>query len=269
MFDIWKKCYFCVLKINRKMKRIIVYIIALVSLVSCLQGSSYSSTYQVIASFDYGNIKFADDSTYYGTPEALGLNWDFLLFSQKIDKDGSFLGGFRLSCLEGQIKEVKEEDQADPEVEASPLDMTWRVHNVPHRNNYMVFWHTPSAPESHIAFMNKAHGVCMVKACYVCNTAKVAAEVKEKFERGDKLTLKATGYLDKMVTGSAEIALADYTQNDKNGTPKDSIVSAWTTFDLSKLGSVDEVRFEMLSGNKEISKYFCMDDFLASISVEY
>ena len=199
----------------------------------------------------------------------MGLNWDFLLFSQKIDKDGSFLGGFRLSCLEGQIKEVKEEDQADPEVEASPLDMTWRVHNVPHRNNYMVFWHTPSAPESHIAFMNKAHGVCMVKACYVCNTAKVAAEVKEKFERGDKLMLKATGYLDKKVTGSAEIALADYTQNDKNGTPKDSIVSAWTTFDLSKLGSVDEVRFEMLSGNKEISKYFCMDDFLASISVEY
>ena len=93
--------------------------------------------------------------------------------------------------------------------------------------------------------------------------------MKEKFERGDKLTLKATGYLDKKETGSAEIALADYTQNDKSGVPKDSIVSVWTTFDLTKLGTVDEVKFEMQSGDKEISKYFCLDDFLATISLEY
>ena len=252
------------------MKRIIVYIIALVSLVSCLQGSSYSSTYQVIASFDYGNIKFADDSTYYGTPEALGLNWDFLLFSQKIDKDGSFLGGFRLSCLEGQIKENADGTAPQAEGEALPLDMTWRVNTVPEANNYMVFWDSGDMPESHILFMNPTNGKCTMALCYVCNTAKVAEEIKSKFERGDKLILKATGFLAKSETGSAEIALADYTQNDKNGMPKDSIMSRWTQFDLEKLGMVDEVKFEIIDeNNKVLSKYFCLDNLSASISLEY
>lgn len=252
------------------MKKIIVYTIALVSLVSCLNGPGYTSTYQVIATFDYGtDVKFRSDSTYYAGPENIGVGWNYLVFCQNVDKSGDFLGGFRLSQLEGQIKPQKEEGADAPEEEATPLDMTWRVHNVPHKNAYMVFWQSAEAPDPHIAFFNKQNGTCAVTACYVCNTAKVAAEVKEKFERGDKLTLKATGYLDKKETGSAEIALADYTQNDKNGVPKDSIVSVWTTFDLTKLGTVDEVKFEMQSGDKEISKYFCLDDFLATISLEY
>ena len=256
------------------MKKIIVYIIALISLTSCLDGTGYSTTYQVIASFEYeaSDVTYRADSTYFSSADALGLGWNYLCFCHEVDQNGDFLGGFRLSQLEGQIKNADGEDAAADQTEqAEQLDMTWRVHNVPYQNSYMVFWQGMSMPDSHVMFFlpSNVSGSCSVKACYVCNTAKVAAEVKEKFERGDKLVLKATGYLEKQETGSAEIALADYTQNDKNGVPKDSIVSVWTTFDLSKLGTVDEVRFEMNSGTKDISKYFCLDDFLASISMEY
>ena len=253
------------------MKKIFVYIIVVISLVSCLGGPSYNSSYQVIATFEYGNdVKWRADSAYYSSSDALGLGWNYLLFAQKVENSGEFVGGFRLSQLEGQIKEVKEgEESGAPADEAVPLDMIWRVHNKPYKNSYLVFWQGPSTPESHISFMNTANGTCSMGACYVCNTAKVAEEVKEKFVRGDKLTLKATGYLEKKVTGTAEIALADYTQNDKTGAPKDSIVSVWTVFDLKKLGYVDEVKFEMQSGDKDISKYFCIDDLLATISLEY
>lgn len=255
------------------MKKIIIFLFAMISLTACFDGAGYSTVYQIVASFEYedSDLTYRPDSTYYSSADALGLAWNYLCFCHKVSQDGDFLGGFRLSQLEGQIKEVKDGDSAAQDPEAAPLDMTWRVHNVPHENSYMVFYQGLSILNSHMMFYlpSDYSGSCTMKACYVCNTAKVAAEVKEKFERGDKLTLKATGYLDKKETGSAEIALADYTQNDKNGVPKDSIMSVWTTFDLSKLGTVDEVKFEMNSGSKNISKYFCLDDMLASISLEY
>ena len=63
--------------------------------------------------------------------------------------------------------------------------------------------------------------------------------------------------------------LADYTQNDKSGQPQDSIVSAWTTFDLSKLQVVDKIKFELenLSG-KSIPMYFCIDNVVADIALD-
>ena len=101
------------------------------------------------------------------------------------------------------------------------------------------------------------------------NTAKVAEEIAAKFERNDKMVLKATGYKDGKQTGTAEIALADYTQNDKSGQPKDSIVSTWTTFDLSRLQAVDIVKFEIENpSGKNIPKYFCIDNVVADIALD-
>lgn len=243
------------------MKKIVFYIIAMASLVSCLNGTSYTSTYKVIASFEYDNVKFRTDSTYFSSHEELGLGWNYLGFCHNVDKDGDFRGGFRLSRLEGLIKE---------EENTTPLDLTWRIHSTPGANDYMVFWNSSEAPESHVIFLVPTLGTCKMVSCFVCNTAKVAEELKSEYERGDKLTLRAVGYLNKVETGRAEIALADYTQYDKNGAPKDSIVSRWTQFDLTKLGTVDAVKFEMSDLNKKnISEYFCLDNLLAEISLEY
>jgi hypothetical protein len=43
----------------------------------------------------------------------------------------------------------------------------------------------------------------------------------------------------------------------------------WTPFQLSSLGTVDYVDFEVVSTNPEVPGYFCLDGYLASIKVEY
>ena len=76
-----------------------------------------------------------------------------------------------------------------------------------------------------------------------------------------RLTLKATGYLDGRKTGEASITLAEYT------TVKDSIMSRWTAFDLTKLQLFDVIDFEVISTKKEVPAYFCLDYFMASVTV--
>ena len=250
------------------MKRILFYIIAAFLSVSCFKNITYNSTYHLYTNFEYegDGVKWRADSTFYLTSEYVGFGWgNDLVYTHKVDEFGDFQGGFRLSCLEGLIREdVNGELESD-----AALDKTWRVYAPKAKNNYAVFWFGTSIPLSHVQFLTSMYGTCTMNACYVTNTAKVADEIKETFGRGDKLILKATGYLNMKETASAEIALADYTLYDKNGAQKDSIVSTWTKFDLNKLGSVDEVRFEMSSGDKQISKYFCMDDFVCLIKLEY
>ena len=250
------------------MKKILFYIIAAFLSVSCFKNLTYSSTYHLYTTFEYdgSSITWRPDSTYYANYEYVGLGWaNDLVYCHRVDENNDFLGGFRLSALEGLIREDVE---GELETDAA-LDKTWRVHAPKGKNNYGVFWFGSRVPLSHIQFLTSSYGTCTMKGCYVCNTAKVAEEIKETFERGDKLTLKAIGYLKSQQTGSAEIALADYSLFDKNGAQKDSIFSNWTPFDLSALGSVDEVRFEMTSGNKSVSKYFCLDNLVSVISLEY
>lgn len=250
------------------MKKILFYIIAAFLSVSCFKNLTYSSTYHLYTTFEYdgSSITWRPDSTYYANYEYVGLGWaNDLVYCHRVDENNDFLGGFRLSALEGLIREdVEGELESD-----AILDKTWRVHTRKSTNNYAVFWFGSRVPTSHIQFLTSAYGTCTMKGCYVCNTAKVADEIAEKFERGDKLMLKAIGYRGAQQTGSAEIALADFSLFDKNGAQKDSIVSNWTPFDLSALGEVDEVRFEMTSGNKSVSKYFCLDNLVSVISLEY
>ena len=76
------------------------------------------------------------------------------------------------------------------------------------------------------------------------------------------MTLKAKGYLAGKPTGEAEIVLAERT------TAKDSIMSAWTLFDLSKLGTIDDVDFEIESPRDlGIPLAFCIDDVKANILI--
>lgn len=238
---------------------------------SCFD-STYSESYTLIASFEYGKqVTLRPDSTYFSTTGyAIGFN--YLAFCHNVDpQTREYKGGFRLSALEGQIKPIKEDegDGTQTAAEQPALDMTWRAHSVPGANMYMVYYMSQERPDSDIEFLMPTRGTCVMKACQVTNTAKVAENIAAKFERGDKLLLKAVGYKDGKETGTAEMELADYTQNDKSGQPKDSIVSAWTTFDLSKLQVVDKIKFELenLSG-KSIPMYFCVDNVVADIALD-
>ena len=142
------------------------------------------------------------------------------------------------------------------------------MHAAPAVNTYLVYQLNAYRPECDIEFLVPTNGTCMIKSCQVANTAKVAEEIAEKFERTDRLVLKATGYKNGKPTKTVEMALADYTQNDKTGQPKDSIVSKWTTFDLSSLQLVDKVKFEM-ECSKNIQQFFCLDNLEADITLNY
>ena len=247
------------------------------ALTSCLD-SNYSQSYFLIANFEYGNnVKFRADSTYYAEG-AYAIGYNYFAFCHTLDQTTQeFQGGFRLSALEGQIRPAKVEDESSEQTNPSEslsgeevvlLGNTWRVHAAPAVNTYMVYHMNAYRPEYDIAFLVPTNGTCLIKSCQVANTAAVAEEIAEKFERGDRLVLKATGYKDGKETKTVEINLADYTQNDKTGQPKDSIVSRWTTLDLSSLQLVDKVKFEMES-TKNVQQYFCMDNMEADITLEY
>ena len=91
----------------------------------------------------------------------------------------------------------------------------------------------------------------------------MAYRIANTFVDGDKLTLKATGYLDGVKTASAVIDLAEFSAQ------KDSIVSTWTRFDLGALGNVDYVDFDVISTKEDMPAYFCLDGFVASVTISY
>ena len=265
------------MNILRNTIKLVGAVVLAFALTSCLD-SNYSQSYSLIANFEYGNtVKFRADSTYYAEG-AYAIGYNYFAFCHTLDQTTQeFQGGFRLSALEGQIRPAKVEDESSEQTTPSEslsgeevvlLGNTWRVHAAPAVNTYVVYHMNAYRPEYDIAFLVPTNGTCLIKSCQVANTAAVAEEIAEKFERGDRLVLKATGYKDGKETKTVEINLADYTQNDKTGQPKDSIVSRWTTLDLSSLQLVDKVKFEMES-TKNVQQYFCMDNMEADITLEY
>ena len=116
-------------------------------------------------------------------------------------------------------------------------------------------------PDQNEIFTHSYYGTFSLSSCMVNNTALVAQKVKEHFTLGDKLLLKATGYSGGTKTGEAEFVLADFNSQ------KDSIVSSWTSFDLSKLGAIEHVNFEVISPKAEVPGYFCMDELVANIAL--
>ena len=257
------------MKLFTTLKRFIGVAVIACALSSCF---SYINTesYTLVADFEYGSdLVVRPDSTYY-SEKGIGIGYNYLAFCHNIDPSTyDFLGGFRVSILKGLYNaEPKEDENDDTQVETKPLDMTWRAHCNLRSNTYMVYHMSDRRPTTDIQFLMPSAGTCVMKSCQVTNTAKVAEQIAEKFQRGDRLTLVATGYLGDQMTGKAEFDLADYTQNDKTGQPKDSIVSKWTTFDLSTLKQVDKINFALVS-NVSVPLYFCLDNVVADISLEY
>lgn len=257
--------------IFRKLIRLVSSVALAYVLTSCLS-SSYSEGYTLVANFEYGTVlELRADSTFY-TESGFSIPFNYLAFCHEIDPDTKEnKGGFRLSALEGLIKPQNEED-SDEETESTDvvpeLGMVWRAHTFAEPNTYMVYYMSQDRPSHDIEFLLPTNGTCALKSCMITNTAKVAEDLANTFERGDKMVLTAVGYKGGVETGRASFTLADYTQNDKVGQPKDSIVSRWTSFDLSALGAIETVKFEIES-SKDVQKYFCLDDLIADITVSY
>lgn len=248
------------------MKRILILLSVLSVAFSCIGESSNTESGKIWASFefdgvDYGKL-FGEDSLYFDAKYKMGIAWDLLAFYHKVDEStAGFKGGFilsRLSSPESGITEGLHDNKYRSSVKFQKPDA----------NTFVVFEQTDDMPEHDMGFAlvstDHVSGTCTMASCQVSNTVAVTDSIKANFGRGDKLLLKAKGFLGGKETGSAEMTLAEYSS------VKDSILTGWTTFDLSKLGSVDKVDFELVAPDgMAIPKTVCIDNVIAHISLTY
>jgi len=246
------------------MKRLLFIITSIVLFSSCGfdDGSGTTSQYQVNVHFQYSPMpSFSPDSTFFNTVTAEGFGFENLVnFYHQLDGDKTwFDGGFLLSRLEMPKSGVTE-----------GLKNAYRSYVKNGKglsgNVYAVYYQNPDPalmPAHDFNFPFKENGSCVMKGCFITNTVETADFIAENFKLGDRMTVKATGWLDDKPTDSAEFVLADFSAQ------KDSIVSRWTPFDLTKLGSVEYVEFEIASTVPETPAYFCMDNLQVDITLQY
>lgn len=249
------------------MKRILISILAGLLLVSCDLTGTYSQTYPMYATFEYSDVEFQQDSLFFKSTGGQGIGWNYLGFYHKVDTvSWEFHGGMMLSSQKGKLYDPKDSVAMAKSDSLVFAEDRFRVHSAKEANpnSYLVHYANPDSsmmPAHDIEFLAAEYGTCQAFGCYVNNTGYVAYKVAQTFQPGDRLTLKATGYLKGVKTGEASIALADFSVQ------KDSIVSTWTPFDLSKLQLFDFIDFEVISTKKEVPAYFCMDYFVATASL--
>ncbi len=245
-------------------KKLLVFIVAASALMSCLNGGYYTESFTEVATFEYSenyDEVFGPDSLYFDVEHGYGCGWHNLWFRHKVDKASkAFEGGFMLSHL-AYPKSGDVSGLANNKYRANAkLDNTF--------NTYMVFEQSAAMPDSLMIFnfsqSANSIGTCIMKSCYVNNTVAAAQAIEEHFLPGDKMILKAKGYREGTETGVAEITLAE------KSSVKDSIVYTWTPFDLSKLGTIDIVNFELvIPEGKDIPATVCIDNVMASITGQY
>lgn len=253
---------------KRVFYRLSVVFFAALSLVSCLPEADYSQTVDVNASFEYGEVGFDADSLFYKSEQGIGIGWGALGFLHKVDTvNWNFEGGVLLSYKKGALYDPSDTvalAKSDSLVFAQDRYRVNTPKDTVNLNSYLVYYQNPDSakmPEHDVVFLVQSNGACQAKLCFVNNTSYVAYKVAQVFEPGDRLTLTATGYLKGTKTGDASIHLADFSAQ------KDSIVCTWTAFDLTKLGSFDAIDFDLISTKEEVPAYFCMDHFIASVTV--
>lgn len=246
------------------MKRLFFILAALALVSSCLDDGSGSRTqYTLTATFQYQGLDLGADSTYFSTKTPEGFSFDLLNFYHQLDSDQIwFDGGFILSNYEMPESGVTDR-----------LHNTYRLYLNPKANKnqsgniYTVYHQNPDSalmPKHGVEFAYAGQGSsCTMIGCFITNTVEVADSIKANFVLGDKMTVKATGYLFGEKTGEAEFTLAEYTAKN------DSIVSCWTLFDLEELGTVEYVDFEVSSTNPNVPAYFCMDSMGANMDIVY
>jgi hypothetical protein len=245
------------------MKKILILCLVASTAISCLSSGSFSQAYTAEMTFEYSDAAYKDfkDSVYVlSEGEGFAYGQYPIILTQK-HLNGKFQGGFLLSCLKGK---------ADGQLEDGIMENdAYRVHaagGVKGSRTYTVFYANPVASmmcPHDIDFMYKDNGSFTPQFCYVNNTSLVARRIQENFADGDKLTLKAIGHRHDGTTAETSIVLAEYTE------AKDSVICNWTQFNLASLGAVDYIDCEINSTNASVPGYFCMDNLVGGVQIEY
>lgn len=228
---------------------------------SCFSGDSYTANYTSYITFEINDSAteeklFGNSLNAYYSEDPFSFYPNDIIFN--CSETGGSYNGFALS----QSCQTTEQ--------TSNVFSVCSKTGAGGSKTFAVHYENESAEQdSHsIEFSMNSYGTCAPKSCMVNNTAVVVSEIKDgamKFGKGDWLKLTAKGYMGETLTGSSEIMLAEFTEE------KDSVMTAWSEFDLSKLGNIQYIDFEVTSSKDEAGmsslRYFCMDNFIASIDI--
>ncbi len=202
------------------------------------------------------------DSLYYNKYIMLD-NYSALCTSCE-DMNTGFNGGWKVSLKKGSLSEADNlQVWASSGVNAGFTDTKSGAAN----KAYAVY--SPSTQQYDIVFKYGDYfskSTCYLSGFYINNTKyveKLAAE--GGIADGDFLKVTATLFKNGSEVGSEEFYLVDY------GGAEKKIVKDWTAWEF-KSGvafDVDAVKFSVTSGSGNLPQNFCLDVFIASVSVEY
>jgi len=239
---------------------------AAILVVSCEKTKNYKGDNTIAATFAYSAgvmpETFYQDSVYVDGEFAYS---DILVFCNNVtEATPDFYGGCGLSI------------GADTTTLTSVVYpyRVWGIRGVQGDNIY-AFWHDagneslmPKHDFVSDIYFGDDDSYVAPQLVYIKNTQQVVNEVRNglnigtPFQEGDYITLTFKGFFRDKGTGEVSVNLADFK------TYRDSVMTTWTPIDLTKLGKVDAIDFEITS-NREVSKDFCFDNMVFNAHVEY
>lgn len=268
------------------MRKFLPLIVTPMLAVSCFNDVGYEASYNLYATFDGLETVFSDlaDGAAADTAAALPAFYFGPVAYYNSDSEGSMppdetKGGWIISqshypvdILLSHIDSGNSGDGGD----GGTSGVDWESKLTPYcvsdttdasggsKDIFLVYHQVDGAmPDHDMEFMQASMGTCSAIMCAINTTAEVAKYFSRDAQAGDYLNVKVTGYLNGNATGTVQYCLADYRSGSL-----DSLRTEWKTLDLSRLGSVQYVDFEIESNLSDDLKYFCMDNFGASIHVK-
>ncbi len=106
---------------------------------------------------------------------------------------------------------------------------------------------------------------CVAGGFMINNTGLVVDYIEggAALNEGEYMKVVVTAYREKAVAGTAEKYLIDYTGAEAK------VITDWEAFTFDIKDPVDAIDFEIETNIAGLPKFFCLDNFVATINVEY
>lgn len=256
---------------------------------SCMKGGTgIKINYVLEDTVEYSNEDelFKDGATYFlfADPEIPGEESGFLssnvnLYFSKMSY-GMLEGGF---CLSKQSWEKPSSDNTDTET-SEPGEYSVYGQNGTNgsANTFFYFRQTLDMPEHDMAFASASIGTYTPIRVSVCNSAATVRAIRgtdvnaATFNLAGDYSLTVTGYLNGQKTGTATLLLAGKGKSKLPATEenpqRDSIITSWSTMDLSGLGNIDYIDFDLSFSDTQDEGLFrytdvCIDKLTATVNI--
>ncbi len=249
------------------MKKILtLFALAVFGLASCDTGDGYTE-YSLVSysTFEFGTSVLTDSLLLTSSYFSEAASSSFLIYmSERVEEGDELTGGFALSSKRDSSLVLKP-DNSYPQYTMFATSAGWESETC------AVFYQNESEsamPEHDAAFTYGYYGTCTPSSCLVNNTQLMVYNILSEdsgytFETGDYLKLTITGTYGTTTTGSVSVYLADYT------TLVPTLVTEWTSVNLSALGTVEYIDFTLESTKSGMPLTFCLDNLVSSIYINY